>query len=212
MKESTHKRRHESQRSRCWSYRVAEQADFFGWSLKLGTHGKPWEASGRWPLDTGCSCHRSCRQRRRWQGRCWTPWVQVVQRKRQRRRHINEAQKKMAWPKKVEKTVGNITWKHLGDPTFRTITCTTCTVWLKSAEAKEDLKKLANHSVKPGKDMKDSHETPNICQMLRSPSKHFIFGIVSPQTRPVARPADGQGSTVEPVDLVYYTIMPYNHV
>lgn len=31
------------------------------------------------------------RQRRRWQGRCWTPWVQVVQRKRQRRRHINEA-------------------------------------------------------------------------------------------------------------------------
>lgn len=31
------------------------------------------------------------RQRRRWQGRCWTPWVQVVQRKRQRRRRIKEA-------------------------------------------------------------------------------------------------------------------------
>lgn len=31
------------------------------------------------------------RQRRRWQGRCWTPWVQVVQRKRQWRRRIKEA-------------------------------------------------------------------------------------------------------------------------
>ena len=99
---------------------ICLESDFFGWSLKLGTRGNRWEPMGTHGkpqdadlLDTGCSCHPgSCRQRRRWQGRCWTPWVQVVQRKRQRRRHINEAQKKWPdqkrWKKPLETSLGNI--------------------------------------------------------------------------------------------------------
>ena len=205
---------------------ICLESDFFGWSLKLGTHGNRWEPMGThgkpWkPQDADLKRHRILS----WQLQATPTLARSLldsvgaggpEKEAAATTHQRGPNKKWPDQKRWKKPVGKITWKHLVDPTFRTITCT---VWLKSAEAKEDLKKLASHSVTVS-EARERYER----QPWNTKHSAKCWGH-PPSTSSLASsvhklgPSQGQQmAKVAPLNLwiwyiiPYYTIIPYNNV